>query len=124
MLELKSVKVFHLLITTRQAETRRPWQQQQEDANAAAEAAALQTMHEETTRLAGEHKGGRVTSNFYLEGTFHFPAFVRLQVYLKRCAVWSLAIMSVSTLSLLPVVLCVRLVAVRDAETRRAWQQQ
>ena len=30
---------------------------------------ALQAMHEETTRLAGEHKGGRVTSNFYLEGT-------------------------------------------------------
>ena len=26
-------------------------------------------MHEEPTRLAGEHKGGRVTSNFYLEGT-------------------------------------------------------
>ena len=23
-------------------------------------------MHEESTRLAGEHKGGRVTSNFYL----------------------------------------------------------
>ena len=26
-------------------------------------------MHKETTRLAGEHKGRRVTSNFYLEGT-------------------------------------------------------
>ena len=26
-------------------------------------------MHEESTRLAGEHKGGRVTSNFYLEET-------------------------------------------------------
>ena len=26
-------------------------------------------MHEETTRLADEHKGGRVTSKFYLEGT-------------------------------------------------------
>ena len=81
-------------------------------------------MHEETTRLAGEHKGGGVTSNFYLGGPFHFPVFVRLQVYLKRCAVLSLAIMSVSTLSLLPVALCVRFVAVRDAETRRAWQQQ
>ena len=81
-------------------------------------------MHEETTRLAGEHKGGRVTSNFYLGRPFHFPIFVRLQVYLEGCAVLSLAIMSVSTLSLLPVALCVRFVAVRDAETRRAWQQQ
>ena len=70
--------------------TRRPWRQQQENNNAAAEAAALQAMEEESTRLAGEHKGGRVTSNFYLEQTVHFPVFVRLQVYLKRCAVLSL----------------------------------
>ena len=82
-------------------------------------------MHEETTRLAGEHKGGRVTSNFYLEGPSHFPVFVRLQVYLKRFAVLSLAIVPVSTLSLLPVaLLCVRFVAVRDAKIRRAWQQE
>ena len=26
-------------------------------------------MHEKSTRLKGEHKSGRVTSNFYLEGT-------------------------------------------------------
>ena len=81
-------------------------------------------MHEETTQLAGENKGGRVTSNSNLGEPFHFPVFVRLQVYLKRCAVLSLAIMSVSALSLLPVALCVRFVAVGDAETRRAWQQQ
>ncbi|CAM9107449.1 unnamed protein product, partial [Ascophyllum nodosum] len=36
----------------RDAETRRAWQPQQENANAATEAAALQAMHEETTRLA------------------------------------------------------------------------
>ena len=70
--------------------TRRPWQRHQENANAATEAAALQAMQEESTRLAGEHKGGSVTSNFYLERTVHFPVFVRLQVYLKRCAVLSL----------------------------------
>ena len=29
----------------------------------------MQAMQEESTRLAGEHKGGRVTSNFYLERT-------------------------------------------------------
>ena len=80
-------------------------------------------MHEVTTRLAGEHKGGRVTSNVYLGGPFHFPVFIRLQGYLKRCAVLSLAIMLVSTLSLLPLALCVRFVAVGDAETWRAWQQ-
>ena len=67
--------------------TRRPWQQHQENANAATEAAALQAMHEETTRLAGEHKGGRVTSDFYLQGPVHVPVFVCLQVYLKRCDV-------------------------------------
>ena len=44
-------------------------QKQQANANGAAEAAALQAMHEETTRLAGEHKGGCVKSNFYVEGT-------------------------------------------------------
>ena len=55
-------------VAVRGAETRRAWQQQQENANAA-EAAALQAMQEESTRLAGEHKGGRVTSNFYLERT-------------------------------------------------------
>ena len=53
-------------VALRDAETRRAWQQQQANINAAAEAAALRAMHEESTRLAGEHKGGRVTSNFYL----------------------------------------------------------
>ena len=28
----------------------------------------MQAVHEESTLLAGEHKGGRVTSNVYLEG--------------------------------------------------------
>ena len=56
-------------VAVRDAETRRAWQQQQANANAAAEAASLQAIHEESTRLAGEHKGGRVTSNFYLERT-------------------------------------------------------
>ena len=53
-------------VALRDAETRRAWQPQQTNVNAAAEAAALRAMHEESTRLAGEHKGGRVTSNFYL----------------------------------------------------------
>ena len=56
-------------VVVRDAEKLRAWQQQQANANAAAEAAALQAMHEESTRLAGGHKGGRVTSNFYLERT-------------------------------------------------------
>ena len=71
--------------------TRRFWQQRQENANAATEVAQLQAMHKETTRLAGEHKGGRVTSDFYIQGPVRFPVFVRLQVYLKRCVVLSLA---------------------------------
>ena len=54
------------LLDARDAETRRAWQQQQGNDNAAAEAAALRAMQEQSTRLAGEHKGGRVTSNFYL----------------------------------------------------------
>ena len=53
-------------VVLRDAETRRAWQQHQENVNAAAEAAVLRAMQEESTRLAGEHKGGRVTSNFYL----------------------------------------------------------
>ena len=44
------------------AETRRAWQQHQANVNGAAEAAALRAMHEESARLAGEHKGGRLTS--------------------------------------------------------------
>ena len=50
--------------------------------------------------------------------------FLRARVYLKRCAVSSLAIMRVYPLSLLPAVLCVRFLAVRDSKTRQAWQQQ
>ena len=56
----------HTFRSPRDAETRRAWQQQQANVNAAAEAAALQAMLEESTRLAGEHEGGRVPSNFYL----------------------------------------------------------
>ena len=68
-LSLLHVALCVRFVAVREAETRRAWQQQQANANAAAEAAALQAMHEESTRLAGEHEGGRVTSNFYLEGT-------------------------------------------------------
>ena len=53
-------------VVLRDAETRRAWQQQHANVNAAAEAATLRAMREESTRLAGEHKGRRVTSNFYL----------------------------------------------------------
>ena len=53
-------------VVLRNAETRRAWQQHQANVNAAAEAAALRAMHEESARLAGEPKGGRLTSNFYL----------------------------------------------------------
>ena len=53
-------------VVLKDAETRRAWQQHQENVNAAADAAALRAMQEESTRLAGEHKSGRVTSNFYL----------------------------------------------------------
>ena len=57
-------KEYLYFVDARDAETRRTWQQQQANANAAAEAAALQAMHEETTRLAGEHKAECVTLNF------------------------------------------------------------
>ena len=53
-------------VVIRDAETRRAWQQHQANVNAAAEAAALRAMHEESVRLAGEPKGVRVTSNFCL----------------------------------------------------------
>ena len=53
-------------VALRDAETRRAWQHQQANVKAAAEAAALRAMHEESTRLPGKHKSGRVTSNFYL----------------------------------------------------------
>ena len=42
------------------AVTRLAWQQHQANINAAAEAAALRAMHEESARLAGEPNGGRV----------------------------------------------------------------
>ena len=42
------------------AVTRLAWQQHQANVNAAAEAAALRAMHEESARLAGEPNGGRV----------------------------------------------------------------
>ena len=42
-------------VAVRDAETRRAWQEQQENANAAAEAAALQAMQEKSTRLAGNY---------------------------------------------------------------------
>ena len=53
-------------VVLRDAETRRAWQQHQANVNAAAEAGALRAIHEESARLAGEPKGGRLTSNFYL----------------------------------------------------------
>ena len=41
-------------------------------------------MHKESTRLAGEHKGGRVTSNFYLAKIrVQLSVFVR-KVYLEE----------------------------------------
>ena len=40
--------------------TRLAWQQYQANVNAAAEAAALRAMHEESARLVGEPNGGRV----------------------------------------------------------------
>ena len=43
-------------VAARDTETRRAWQQQQTNANAAAQA-ALQAQHEETTRLAGDYEG-------------------------------------------------------------------
>ena len=55
---------------------------------------------------------------------FRFSVFLRVWVYLTRCAVSSLAIMCVSPLSLLPVALYVRFLVARDAETRRDWRQQ
>ena len=66
-------------VALRDAETRRAWQQQQTNVNAAAEAAALRAMHKESTRLAGEHKGGRVTSNFYLA-----KIKVQLSVFVRK----------------------------------------
>ena len=88
------VALYVRFVAVRDAETRRAWQQQQVSANAAAEAATLQAMHEESTRLAGEHKDGRGTSNFYLERTavlckkiryylVQFSVFVR-QVYMEE----------------------------------------
>ena len=43
-----------MFVAVRDAETRRAWPQQ-ENANAAAEAAALQAMQEDSTRLAGNY---------------------------------------------------------------------
>ena len=68
-LTLLPVALCVRFVALRGTETRRAWQQQQGKANAAANVAALRAMHEESTRLAGEHKSGRVTSNFYLERT-------------------------------------------------------
>ena len=71
-------------VALRDSETWRAWQQQQANVNAAAEAAALRAMHEKSTRLAGEHKSGRVTSNFYLAKIIiPFLVFVR-KVYLEE----------------------------------------
>ena len=61
---LLPVALYVRFVALRDVETRRAWQQQQANVNAAAEAAALRAMHEKSTRLADEHKGGRVISNF------------------------------------------------------------
>ena len=68
-LSLLPVALCVRFVAVRDAGTRRAWQQQQENGNAATEVAALQAMHKELTRLTGEHEGGRVKSNFYLERT-------------------------------------------------------
>ena len=81
-------------VAVRDAETRRAWQQQQANANTAAEAAALQAMHEESTRLAGGHQGRSVTSNIYLEGTA------------VLCKKMEISIFSVCTSSVLGAVCC------------------
>ena len=47
-------------VVLRDAVTRLAWQQYQANVNAAAEAAALRAMHEESAGLAGEPKGAGV----------------------------------------------------------------
>ena len=51
-------------VAVRDAETRRAWQQQQANANAAAES-ALQARQEETIRRAGDYKNGSRNANYY-----------------------------------------------------------
>ena len=44
-------------------------------------------MQEESTQLAGEHKGGRVTSNFYIERTAVLACNIQLLPRTNRCAI-------------------------------------
>ena len=59
---LLRVALCAYLVAARDAEIRQARQHQRANAAATA-AAALRAMHEETTRLAGEHKGDCVISN-------------------------------------------------------------
>ena len=59
--------LYLYFVDARDAETRRAWHQQQANPNAVAEAAALQARHEETTRLAGERKGGSRNAKYRKE---------------------------------------------------------
>ena len=56
---LPTALCVHFVVLT-DAVTRLAWQQHQANVNAAAEAAALRAMHEESARLAGEPNGGHV----------------------------------------------------------------
>ena len=75
-------------VALRDAKTRRAWQHQLANFNAAVEAVALRAMHEESTRLAGEHKGGRVRSNFYLAKTkdYNFQCLCVKCTWTNGCA--------------------------------------
>ena len=63
-LSLLPVALCVRFVAIRNAETRRAWQQQQANANAAAEA-ALQAQQKETTRRAGDCKGGSRNAKYY-----------------------------------------------------------
>ena len=63
-LSLLPVALCARFVAVRDAETRRAWQQQQANANAAVEA-ALQAQQEETTRRAGDYKGGSRNAKYY-----------------------------------------------------------
>ena len=68
---MSSTAYYLYFVDARDAETRRSWQQQQANANAVAEAAALQAIGTKKRHdwQVGEHKGKCVKSNFYVEET-------------------------------------------------------
>ena len=63
-LSLLPVAMCVRFVAVRDAKTRQAWQQQQANANATAEA-ALQAQQEETTRRAGDYKGGSRNAKYY-----------------------------------------------------------